>query len=541
MNHVKLLDCTLRDGAYLINKKFGDTTIHGMIEGLMDAHVDVIEIGFLQKEGFGDGKTVFKNAADAKRFIPSGKKGCMFTVLADFSRYSPDSLEECTGDSVDAVRECFFKEERFAAMQACRTIQAKGYQCFVQPVDILGYSDLELVELLHAVNELKPYCFSIVDTFGSMYQDDLHRIFALIHHNLVPSCRVGFHSHNNMQMSNALSQEFVRMTHGKRKAVIDGTVAGMGRGAGNTPTELIAQYLVSQWDYHYDIDALLDIIDGHIDAVRTRCSWGYSAPNFIAGCYSAHVNNVAYLTSKNSIRSRDIRYILDQIGPVSRKRYDYALLERTYLEYLETDIDDRESLERLADALLDRHILLMAPGKSVITEYDAIAEYRKKWNPVVISVNFVHDRICPDYVYISNIRRYRYWKNDARYAVQNKIITSNIRQKAADSREMIVSFHKLVKCGWKNIDNSVLMLLRLLDNFAIPSIGLAGFDGFEDTAGEDGNYAGRELELRSVRDHPQDVNTEIRNMLADYRKTRKQESEIRFVTSSRFSGVFESV
>ena len=57
-------------------------------------------------------------------------------------------------------------------------------------------------------------------------------------------------------MSNALSQEFVRMSYGKRDVVVDGTISGMGRGAGNTPTELIAQYMVSRLNYSYDIDAI---------------------------------------------------------------------------------------------------------------------------------------------------------------------------------------------------------------------------------------------------------------------------------------------
>lgn len=135
-------------------------------------------------------------------------------------------------------------------------------------------------------------------------------------------------------MSNALSQEFIRMTYGKREIVVDGTISGMGRGAGNTPTELIAQYLVSQREYNYDIDAILDLIDDYMDNIRTKCSWGYSTPYFIAGCYGAHVNNIAYLTQKNSIRSKDIRYILNKIGAIPRKRYDYNLLEKTYVDYL---------------------------------------------------------------------------------------------------------------------------------------------------------------------------------------------------------------
>ena len=51
MNHAQLLDCTLRDGAYLIDKKFGNATIRGIINGLVKANLDFIEIGFFQDEG----------------------------------------------------------------------------------------------------------------------------------------------------------------------------------------------------------------------------------------------------------------------------------------------------------------------------------------------------------------------------------------------------------------------------------------------------------------------------------------------------------
>lgn len=165
MNHVQLLDCTLRDGAYLIDKKFGDNVIQGIIKGLMKSNVDVIEIGFFQDDGFGEGKTVFLNSSDAKRFIPEDKNGAMFTVLADCSRYSISNLDAYEGTSIDAVRECFFKHEREKALDNCKVIKEKGYKCFVQPVDILGYSDKEIIDLISQINEIEPYCLSIVDTF----------------------------------------------------------------------------------------------------------------------------------------------------------------------------------------------------------------------------------------------------------------------------------------------------------------------------------------------------------------------------------------
>ena len=417
MNHAMLLDCTLRDGAYLVDKKFGDNNIHGIIDGLVKARIDCIEIGFFQNDGFGEGKTVFFNSSDAKRFIPDDKKGCMFTVLADYSRYSVENLDECTGNSIDAVRECFFKAERFDALENCKKIKEKGYKCFVQPVDILGYSDIELIEFLNLVNEVEPYCLSIVDTFGSMYQEDLHRIFEIINHNLVSTCKVGFHSHNNMQMSNALSQEFVRMTYGKRRIVVDGTISGMGRGAGNTPTELIAQYMVSNLGYNYDIDALLDVIDDYMDNIKARCSWGYSTPYFVAGCYSAHVNNIAYLTQKNSIRSKDIRYILNKIGTIPRKRYDYDLLEKTYFDYLTSDIDDKAVMDKLSFELNGKDVLLLVPGRTVVENKDRIEWFISDKHPVVISINFIHNDISSDYIYMEDIN------------TGNMILYLNIREK----------------------------------------------------------------------------------------------------------------
>ena len=223
MRRVELLDCTLRDGAYLLQKKFGNTNIKGIISGLIDAKINIIEIGFLQNEGNEDGSTVYKNSREASKLILGDKKESIISVLADYSRYDISNLDDYDGKSVDLIRECFFKHEYHEAIQACKIIKEKGYKVFVQPVDILGYSDKELLELLDEINQLEPDGMSIVDTFGSMYQEDLHRVFEIINHNLLESCKIGFHSHNNMQLSNALSQEFVRISSGKRKIVIDGT------------------------------------------------------------------------------------------------------------------------------------------------------------------------------------------------------------------------------------------------------------------------------------------------------------------------------
>lgn len=541
MNKAKVLDCTLRDGAYLVDKQFGDSTIHGIIQGLINAKIDYIEIGFLQDEGFAPGKTVYKNAEDAKRFVPLDKHGCEIAVMADYSRYSIDNLEQNMGDSFDIVRECFFKYERYDALEVCRKIKEKGYKVFVQPVDVLGYTDAEMLELIELVNQIEPYCFSIVDTFGSMYEEDLQHVYSLINHNLVDSCKIGFHSHNNMQMSSALSQAFIRMAQsGKREVVIDGTVSGMGRGAGNTPTELIAEYMVSKLGYGYNMDAILDVIDGYMDGIRARCSWGYNTPYFLAGCYSAHVNNIAYLTEKNSIRSKDMRYILNKIGVQSRKRYDYDLLENTYMEYLQADIDDSKDVHALRAFLKDKNVVVIAPGKTIIEYQEQIQKYIDEHDAIVITVNFVHDTINSDFVYMSNARRYQYWMQDKKFLESKKILTSNIASEdTKDDLTNIVSFAQLIKCGWEHLDNSTILLLRLLDKLEVASIAIAGLDGYSYNAKGDLNYASKYLELSNVKDNPMELNREIQEMLVDYIGTRNGTASLQFITPSRFECVVE--
>jgi len=349
---------------------------------------------------------------------------------------------------------------------------------------------------------------------------------------LTSDCRIGFHSHNNLQMSSALSQAFVKMALGRRNAIIDSTISGMGRGAGNTPTELIAQYLVSKWGCSYNIDAILDLIDGYMDNLRTKCSWGYSTPFFLAGAYSSHVNNIAYLTRKNSIRSKDIRYLLNKVGAESRKIYFYDLLESTYLQYMEANIDDSLAIDRLRKELHGRNVAVLVPGGSIITAERKITNYIEDNNAVVISINFIHESISSDYLYMNNLKRFSNWPELSEINIK-KIFTSNIMQ-TAGSGEYIVSFTRLIKCGWEHMDNSTIMLLRLLNQLEVSSIGIAGLDGF--SYGNEGipNYANENMELKSSMLSPKELNREIDEMLNDFIKSKHTEIPLRFITESRF-------
>lgn len=535
MKRVNILDCTLRDGGYLIDSQFGNTAIKGIIRGLTESGVDVIECGFLKNEPHQNGNTVFNHASQLRSFLPEDRKQTSYVCLADYSRYSIDNLEPYDGSSIDGVRACFFKEERYDVIPFCRSIIEKGYKLYVQPVDILGYTDAELLELIDLINHLEPYAFSIVDTFGSMYREDLQRVFHLVHHNLWANARIGFHSHNNLQMSFSLSQEFIEMSQGLRDVVVDSSMAGMGRGAGNTNTELVMQYMNRKFNSGYDINIVLDLIDNYIDGFHNQYEWGYSIPYFLAGSHSAHVNNISYLSTKAGIASRDINFLLNRLEPSERKRYDYDLLEKTYMEYLNTLCDDRYAVKALQTALSGKDILILLPGHTIVTHRDSIQNFCKEKQPVVISVNLLSADYPIDYAYFSNKNRYQYWRSATRFHDYKKIVTSNVTTAIAKD-QYIVDFTRLVKCGWEQLDNSGILLLRLLDLMDAKSISIAGFDGYSHN-NESQNYVKKAMEKTRNTLNAEEANKDIKSMFQDYMNTRKSTCPIQFITPSHFESV----
>ena len=46
--NIQILDCTLRDGAYIVDSNFGTPAIKGIIKKMQDARIDIIECGWLK-------------------------------------------------------------------------------------------------------------------------------------------------------------------------------------------------------------------------------------------------------------------------------------------------------------------------------------------------------------------------------------------------------------------------------------------------------------------------------------------------------------
>ncbi|MDR0683005.1 MAG: hypothetical protein LBG15_14325 [Dysgonamonadaceae bacterium] len=507
-----------------------------MISRLVKSNIDVIECGFLKDVTYQEGYSVFSAVKDIEPYIPTEYKNNSFVAMIDYGRYDLAKLTEFDGRTIDGIRDCFFKKDRFKAIDAAKEIMDKGYNVYIQPVDILGYTDRELIEFLEKVNGINPYAFSIVDTFGSMLSDDLVRIFSLLDHNLQKNVRLGFHSHNNMQLSFALSQKIAGISQGKRQVVIDCSVLGLGRGAGNTPTELVAHYLNTKWGgYEYNLNELLDLIDVYMLPIQKKYIWGYNIPNYIAGIYSSHVHNVTYLMDKHNIHTKDMRIIIETIEPAIRKRYDYDNLETLYVNYVANKIDDAGTIKYLTDDLGNKEILVLAPGKTLETHKQIIGQFIDKNDIIVISANFISSDYETDFAFFSNQKRL-----ESNIEFRNKklqktrlILTSNIKTEIPLQESMLLNYSTLIKRKrWKYFDNAVILLLRLLSALKVKKIFLAGVDGF--STGD--NYAlnNEFLDANISKDEICVINAEMADMFKDITAIASQKDFMEFITPSLY-------
>lgn len=532
--NIQLLDCTLRDGAYIVNGDFGVPAMKGIIKKMQDANVDIIECGWLKDAPYKQGSTYFHVPSDLEAYLSEKNADAIYTVMIDWNRYNLDTLPDCDGKSVDAIRIVFPKEHFQEGITLGNTIRQKGYCVFFQAANTLAYTDDELCRLADEVNRVHPDALSIVDTFGAMYEEDLSRILSILDNNLDKDIMLGFHSHNNQQLSFALTMHFIKMLYGKRQIVVDSSLCGMGRGAGNTTTELLSNYLNRQYRCNYDMNTILDAIDMYMGDFKTRFSWGYSTPYFIAGMYCTHVNNIAYLLENHRTNAKDMRIILESLSASDRQKYDYDLLENKYLEYQNKLVDDEKELAVLKGKLQERTVLLLSPGKSLVTQENKIQDYIVLNNPVVIGVNTVCQGYSCDYLFFSNKIRYQYAKEiyGDLFEKTLKILTSNIKTTGKE-KEFIVNFSLLIKRGWEHFDNSTILCLRLLNRLHVKSVALAGFDGFSNEYAE--SYSDISLPNLNPKNEWQELNQETTEMFCDFRDMTTESMKINFVTESKFN------
>lgn len=529
MNKIMILDCTLRDGGYINGWQFGERTIKKVISKLANSKIDIIECGFIEEEGWDKNKSLFNSVERIKDYIEPKNENVMYVGMIAQPYISIEKISDCDGKSIDGIRVTFHENEIEEGLMYGKQLMEKGYKVFIQPVGTTSYSDSSLLEMIQKVNNIRPYAFYLVDTLGIMYKNDLLRMFHLLDNNLDDSISIGFHSHNNLQLSFSNAQELL-MLPTKRNIIIDSSVMGMGRGAGNLCTELVTHYINENIEEKYDTIPLLEMVDEHLSNIFTETKWGYSIPYYLAAVNLCHPNYASNLINKQTISVKAIHTILKQIPMRKRDIYDKHFIEDLYINYQSHFVKDSEDLNLIKEMISGRKILMIAPGKSIETQKEEINDFIKENDPFVFSVNFIPDLYKVDAVFISNKKRFDSI-SDVITEKSALIATSNIINTKEDS-SLIINYSDLLIDDPIISDNAGLMLINLLNRLFVRNIFLAGFDGF--STNKSSNYFSADMNNNAELQELVKKNEAISNYLSLIEK----KMNIHFITKTVYIDTF---
>lgn len=516
-NNIKVLDCTLRDGGYVNDWKFNKKNICKIIENLIKAKINFIECGFYKPIEYNSEKSIFSQISQLKNLYKS-LEDTKLTLMINYGEYPIEEIPQCQ-DSNIMFRVVFKKNQIEGALEYCRQLQAKGYNIFINPMHTNTYSAKELLELLEQVNQISPRGFTIVDTTGAMKEKDILFYFYLIDNNLSKHIALCFHSHNNLQLSFSNAQCLMKICS-DRELIIDSTVFGIGRGAGNLCTELITQYINDNYSKEYNIVPILKIVDEQINPIFAITPWGYSVPYYLAATNHCHPNYAKYLVDKQSVPVEIINKLLQAIPDNKKSSYDVNLIRQIYLDNFSQFVDDTIVINNLKNELQNKNILILAPGKSLTEEKNIINQFIENKKPFIISLNFIPTDYDTDITFISNIKRF----SSLEKYTGKLLVTSNIED--IPSKAEVINYSSYLNNS-KMFDNAVLMFLKLLIKIGINEVNIAGLDGFSNISTE--NYVSTDLINAKINEFDEKnivMSNELQNLSKDI--------AIHFITKTKY-------
>lgn len=522
----KVLDVTLRDGGIVNNFNFGEESMKAILNAIEESGVDFIEVGYLeQNTGTIRGRSQFINEkVISKYFLKNKKPGVTYTVMIDYGKFNIDKLGNKEDTGIDAIRFAFHKRNLHDVKTIYEKIIAKGYKVFMQPMVTLHYNNDELEELVDIANSLNIQGIYFVDTFGQMQQPDILRLTNFFDTKLRPDLALGFHSHNNIQMAYANSISFIQYTTNRIK-MIDSSIMGMGRGAGNLNTELILSYLNQYYGANYNNIPLLKIMDTVLTKIKSEYPWGYSVEYYLSSINDCSPIYAGHYYKKHMLPVEQINDLLKMVEGEKRISFKKDYAEEIYRNYNSRNYcDDTDTIKVLTNAINGKKICVIAPGKSLIYKEEEVRKVANE-SDVVFCLN-----CCvfnPDYILITREEALSFIpKSNA-----TLIITSNVYCSDMNNGYMIDYLKWVSIINDETCDSAGYIILNLLTKLGVSEIGLAGFDGF--IANINGNYFDESLK-RSVTIDQLDTKNKV---FAHFIKTKQHETNIRFITESIYEQI----
>jgi len=526
---ISLLDCTLRDGGYVNDWKFGHDNMVSVFERVVDAGTDIIEIGFLdERRPFDYDRSIMPDTDSVgKIYGDLDRKGTKVFGMIDYGTCGIDHIKPQSESYLDGIRVIFKKHLREQALLFCEELKKLGYIVFAQLVSVTAYSDEELLDLCQLANERKPDAVSMVDTYGLTHQKDLRHILEILDQNLEKNIAIGYHGHNNFQMGYANCQMVLAYSaKTDRDLLVDGSLYGMGKSAGNAPIELVAMHMNNEYGKNYHLSQYLEAIDANIMQFYQPATWGYSLFFFIAASNDCHPDYVKQLTNKHTLSIKQMTELLGKLQGEKKLLYDKDYMEKLYVEFQDKEINDTESVNALSEELAGKTILITGPGTTMETQSRRISEFVMSANPVIISINYASKAFMPDYIFLTNSKRYIQLSTLLSKQKIPVIATSNVTPTDAPF-EYVVNISELLDKSSEYADNSLMMILKVLLRCNIKEVNLAGFDGY---SGTDENYLDEGKEYEFAKQKADYLN----NYMSEFIRANKDAIKVKFLTDTRY-------
>lgn len=285
MGNIRILDCTLRDGGWVNQFRFGSEVMQDILHSAEKAGAEFVELGYLDlKNGapFGESRYCSFEAIRANALDSHTRLDTVHCVMIDCGKYPAEEIpDRKEGSGIDAIRLCFHKDAASKAIRMGREILRKGYGLLLQPMVTTRYSDEEFRSLIEEAQSRLPemMAFYIVDSFGVMNREEVARRVRLADQILRPGMVLGVHLHNNRDLAFANAMEAMRTVEEDRPLMIDCTLSGIGKGAGNMRTEDFAEYLNMEYGKAYDVELLCTTALRVMDPLKKQYHWG-SHPSY---------------------------------------------------------------------------------------------------------------------------------------------------------------------------------------------------------------------------------------------------------------------
>ena len=332
MTNISILDCTLRDGGYINDWSFSKDIISEILNKLFISDVDFIECGFLDNTVQNTNKSLFSSIQNINKVIPGNVDKNKIGAMISFGKYPIENIVDYNSNYISFLRLIFKKSQMEPALIYAEKLINKGYKVFINPTFIDEYSFNDIENLIEKINKIQPYGFSIVDSTGAFDNDSLIKYAQITNKNLDDNISLCFHSHNNLKLSFSNSITLLEQNF-KRNIIIDSSLLGIGRGAGNLPTEIIADYMNKKYNKKYNTSHMFELIMKYIVKIFIANPWGVSQQYYMSAINHCHPNYAKYLIENKIFSSDIINKILSEIKNNDKSNYNQNLIKKICESY----------------------------------------------------------------------------------------------------------------------------------------------------------------------------------------------------------------